>query len=74
MPLLYELLDYMYLWSMRARTRRALAKLETHELNDIGMTIRQRDEEVVKWFWQGVPPHRSSQSALSIMLTRTGLR
>ncbi|MDH3742535.1 MAG: DUF1127 domain-containing protein [Hyphomicrobiales bacterium] len=74
MPFIYELLAYIYLWSMRARTRRALAKLEPHELVDIGMTKQQRGDEVANWFWQGVPPRRSGMSALSIFLTRAGLR
>ena len=67
MPFVYECLGYLYLWCMRVRTRRALAMLEDHELLDIGMSRQQRDEEVARWFWQGVPPRRGTASSNKIM-------
>ncbi len=39
-------------WSSLTRTRRQLARLERHELPDIGLTQRQRQRECAKWFWQ----------------------
>ena len=38
-------------WSERRRTRRALRKLDDHQLQDIGLTRRAADEEAKRPFW-----------------------
>jgi uncharacterized protein YjiS (DUF1127 family) len=43
------------LWSARSRQRRALghlAELNSHLLNDIGVTPDEALREAAKWFWQ----------------------
>jgi uncharacterized protein YjiS (DUF1127 family) len=40
------------LWWQRATTRRALQQLEAPQLDDIGLTERERRSECAKWFWQ----------------------
>ena len=42
-----------YLWQHRARSRRALMRLEAHELADIGLTRREARAEAAKWVWRG---------------------
>jgi len=37
----------------RARTRRALRRLDASQLADIGRSEAQRRRECAKWFWQG---------------------
>jgi len=39
-------------WAMRRRTRIALSKLDTHLLQDIGLTQGQRDAEAARMFWR----------------------
>ena len=39
-------------WDMRWRTRKALARLETHELSDIGLTPAEARREANKRFYQ----------------------
>ena len=74
MPNLFGFLGYAILWSMRARSRRALAKLESHELDDIAMTEQQRDDEVAKWFWEGVPPRRKDRRKMATYSQEIGSR
>ncbi|MDX1786213.1 MAG: DUF1127 domain-containing protein [Roseovarius sp.] len=40
------------LWSFRHRTRKTLATLPAHALDDIGMSPRQATLESRKWFWR----------------------
>jgi uncharacterized protein YjiS (DUF1127 family) len=39
-------------WWQRATTRRALQDLQAPQLDDIGLTERDRKRESTKWFWQ----------------------
>lgn len=39
-------------WDMRIRTRRALRRLEAHELDDIGMTAAQASAQAHRPFWK----------------------
>ena len=39
-------------WSTRRRTRRALAKLETWQLKDVGLTPGQANTEASRMFWK----------------------
>jgi uncharacterized protein YjiS (DUF1127 family) len=39
-------------WAIRRRERRALAALDGHMLDDIGMTAREVHEEASKPFWR----------------------
>jgi len=49
---LRTLLDDAKVWPIRSRHRRALARLDLHMLEDIGITPAQRDRECAKPFWQ----------------------
>jgi uncharacterized protein YjiS (DUF1127 family) len=40
------------LWWKRAATRRALHRLQARDLEDVGLTERDRRHECAKWFWQ----------------------
>lgn len=40
-------------WSQRARTRRALARLDDHLLKDVGIDPRAARAEARRMFWQG---------------------
>jgi uncharacterized protein YjiS (DUF1127 family) len=40
------------IWFRRLKTRRRLHELDARELDDIGLTERQRQRECAKWFWQ----------------------
>jgi uncharacterized protein YjiS (DUF1127 family) len=40
------------IWFRRLKTRRGLHELDARELDDIGLTERQRQRECAKWFWQ----------------------
>jgi uncharacterized protein YjiS (DUF1127 family) len=40
------------LWLRRIATRRHLRALETHRLDDIGLSEADRRRECAKWFWQ----------------------
>ncbi|MGJ8545362.1 MAG: DUF1127 domain-containing protein [Sulfitobacter sp.] len=55
LPLLAEIaLRIAYIatkWDSRARSRKALAKLDAHELRDIGITPGQARVESAKAFW-----------------------
>jgi uncharacterized protein YjiS (DUF1127 family) len=42
----------LLLWSHRLRTRRALARLEPHQLRDIGITAADQARECAKGFWE----------------------
>ena len=44
-----EILSY---WLERSRTRRRLAALEDHRLEDIGISREQAAAESSKYFWQ----------------------
>lgn len=39
-------------WRVRHQTRRALARLSPHELDDIGLTPEQAQRESSKAFWE----------------------
>ena len=39
-------------WDSRFRGRRALARLDTHLLRDIGLDARLAEDEVAKPFWR----------------------
>ncbi|MEL6571125.1 MAG: DUF1127 domain-containing protein [Pseudomonadota bacterium] len=39
-------------WDMNWRTRKALSKLEPHELSDVGLTPREARREADKRFYQ----------------------
>lgn len=39
-------------WDERRRTRRALAELDNHLLEDIGITYAQAHKETKRYFWQ----------------------
>ena len=39
-------------WKSRHQTRRALANLDTHMLQDIGVSEEERSAEVKKFFWE----------------------
>ncbi|MEM7122580.1 MAG: DUF1127 domain-containing protein [Pseudomonadota bacterium] len=51
-PLIADLLTNLAIWAHRYRSRRVLARLESHELDDIGMTDRQARVESIKPFWR----------------------
>jgi uncharacterized protein YjiS (DUF1127 family) len=40
------------IWFRRSKTRRRLRELDTRELDDIGVSERQRQRECAKWLWQ----------------------
>jgi uncharacterized protein YjiS (DUF1127 family) len=40
-------------WEIRRQTRRDLARLDPHLLNDIGLTTRMAECECQKPFWRG---------------------
>jgi uncharacterized protein YjiS (DUF1127 family) len=40
------------LWWQRGTTRRSLRHLEARQLQDAGLTDRDRATECAKWFWQ----------------------
>ncbi|WP_241427551.1 DUF1127 domain-containing protein [Fertoeibacter niger] len=40
-------------WEERRQSRRHLARLDKHMLRDIGMTLREAEDEVAKPFWRG---------------------
>ncbi len=50
--LIAGLLTNLAIWTHRHRSRQALARLESHELDDIGMTRRQARLEATKPFWR----------------------
>ena len=39
-------------WKQRRQTRRILASVDAHSLDDIGITEAQRQVEVNKFFWE----------------------
>lgn len=39
-------------WQFRARSRRQLARMDAHQLRDIGIDSRTRDIETAKPFWR----------------------
>lgn len=39
-------------WRFRARSRRQLARMDDHQLRDIGLNHAMRDAEIAKPFWQ----------------------
>lgn len=55
-PLTVDVLRYagarVYLWWQRARQRRALARLEPAQLDDIGVSAAQARRESSKPFWR----------------------
>ena len=51
-PLIAHLLTDLAVWTHRHRSRQVLARLENHELDDIGMTRRQARLEAAKPFWR----------------------
>ena len=44
-------IETLKIWNMRAKTRAALAELENHNLEDIGITRLQVTQESSKSFW-----------------------
>jgi uncharacterized protein YjiS (DUF1127 family) len=42
----------IYKWYERGRQREALAYLDRHQLDDVGITPEERDEEIAKPFWR----------------------
>jgi uncharacterized protein YjiS (DUF1127 family) len=40
-------------WEMRARTRKALAKMTADDLTDIGLSADEARREAGRFFWQG---------------------
>lgn len=49
---LAHLVDRLLTWSQRARDRRALQTLDTHLLQDIGLSQADVERESTKYFWQ----------------------
>ena len=39
-------------WQFRARSRRQLARMDAHQLRDIGIDVHTRDIESAKPFWR----------------------
>ena len=48
----FALLGALILWQRRLSTRRALADLETAQLDDIGLNEAERRAECAKPFWK----------------------
>ncbi|HET8727750.1 MAG TPA: DUF1127 domain-containing protein [Alphaproteobacteria bacterium] len=46
------MVDTLWLWRSRARSRAHLAQLDEHLLRDIGIDRSEREQEVEKPFWQ----------------------
>jgi uncharacterized protein YjiS (DUF1127 family) len=44
--------DMVLEWRRRWRSRQTLARLNGHELRDIGLTIHDQDRECAKPFWR----------------------
>lgn len=40
------------LWLRRIATRNHLRDLDARQLEDVGCTEREREDECAKWFWQ----------------------
>lgn len=40
-------------WEERRQSRRHLSNLDAHLLRDIGLTLREAEDEVAKPFWRG---------------------
>lgn len=49
---LRRVLQLVRTWRMRVRTRRQLAQLDDHQLNDVGISHSERLEELSKPFWR----------------------
>ena len=47
-----EIISLIYSWNQRHRTRQQLATLDTHIMNDIGVSQVQRMIESNKYFWE----------------------
>ena len=51
-PILSGLIETMAVWIVRRRQRRALAELDEHLLNDVGLSPEQARREAAKPFWK----------------------
>jgi uncharacterized protein YjiS (DUF1127 family) len=49
---LRDVLSLLALWRGRQRQRRQLARLDRHQLDDIGLTPFEANREIRKPFWQ----------------------
>ena len=47
-----SLLATALLWRRRAKTRNQLARLNERQLQDVGLSLEQRNAEVAKPFWR----------------------
>ncbi len=45
-------LAMLWEWQFRARSRRQLARMDAHQLRDIGIDVHTRDIESAKPFWR----------------------
>jgi uncharacterized protein YjiS (DUF1127 family) len=50
-PVLYRLIDTMGIWTARWRQRQALAELDDHLLDDVGLSREQARRDASKPFW-----------------------
>lgn len=50
-PLLFRSIETIAVWIERRRQRRALAQLDQHLLDDVGLTREQARHELDKPFW-----------------------
>ena len=51
-PVLSNLIDTVAIWIVRRHQRRALAALDDHLLNDVGLSREQARREAAKPFWK----------------------
>lgn len=51
-PILFGLIETIAVWSVRRRQRHALAELDEHLLNDVGLSREQARREAAKPFWK----------------------
>jgi uncharacterized protein YjiS (DUF1127 family) len=50
--ILFGLIETMAVWVVRRHQRRALAELDEHLLNDVGLSPEQARREAAKPFWK----------------------
>ena len=50
--ILFNLIDTIAVWTERRRQRQALAALDDHLLNDVGLSREQASREAAKPFWK----------------------
>ena len=51
-PILFGLIETMAVWIVRRRQRHALAELDDHLLDDVGLSPEQARREAAKPFWK----------------------